>query len=576
MLLCVFKFEPMTFRFPVHASTFCGALMLFFMSQSQTSLAQGTYGHAVQLSCNCYRLTEATGYQGGFVWSNEEISLIDPFDYTFDVNLGDIPGGADGIAFVLQPVGTGAGTAGGGLGYEGITPSLAMSIDTYDNGVTHGDLVTDHVAIMSNGSINHNSADNLAGPTIALVSGQNIEDGQWHLMRVSWDPVNQVINFYMDGSLRVTYTGDIITNIFLNDPMVYWGFTGSTGSLFNEQQFCFSIIPGLSASELDICEGETIDFNDDSYSALGGVVSWNWAFGNGESSTDQAPGEVEFSQAGTYWVTQTIVDVQGCDASDSLQITVHPNPTASFTSTEVCEGEETDFQSSSVGTVNAWGWNFGDGVTETGSSTSHTFSGAGMHEVELSVVTNQGCVDTISNTITVFENPTATASEEITSLNVTFSANLLPGEDAEWIILDTSYVGMNPFSYAFPDSGWYEVALIVMNENGCTDTILYSIYVEGLPEYEMPNVFTPNGDDVNERFQPFTYSMVEANMKIFNRWGRPVYKYEGAIPPSSLWGWDGTVNGGAKAATGTYYYVLDLKGVDGNKYSDQGTVTLLR
>jgi hypothetical protein len=59
-------------------------------------------------------------------------------------------------------------------------------------------------------------------------------------MRVSWDPVNQVINFYMDGSLRVTYTGDIITNIFLNDPMVYWGFTGSTGSLFNEQQFCFS------------------------------------------------------------------------------------------------------------------------------------------------------------------------------------------------------------------------------------------------------------------------------------------------------------------------------------------------
>jgi gliding motility-associated-like protein len=100
--------------------------------------------------------------------------------------------------------------------------------------------------------------------------------------------------------------------------------------------------------------------------------------------------------------------------------------------------------------------------------------------------------------------------------------------------------------------------------------------LKACPNMRCPNVFTPNGDDVNERFQPFTYSMVEANMKIFNRWGRPVYKYEGAIPPSSLWGWDGTVNGGAKAATGTYYYVLDLKGVDGNKYSDQGTVTLLR
>ncbi|MCF8459535.1 MAG: gliding motility-associated C-terminal domain-containing protein [Flavobacteriales bacterium] len=566
----------MTFRFPFRASAFCGAFMLLFMTQAEMSFAQGTYGDAVQLSCNCYRLTEEIGFQGGFVWSNGEISLNNPFDYTFDVNLGDIPGGADGIAFVLQPVGTGAGTAGGGLGYEGIVPSVAMAIDTYNNGALHGDIVADHVAIMANGTVDHNTADNLAGPTIALVSGMDIEDGQWHLMRVSWDPIAMVINFYMDGSLRVSYTGDIITNIFLNDPMVYWGFTGSTGSLFNEQQFCFSIIPGLSASELDICEGETIDFNDDSYSALGGVVSWDWTFGNGESSTDQAPGEVEFSQAGTYWVTQTIVDVQGCDASDSLQITVHPNPTASFTSTEVCEGEETDFQSTSVGTVNEWAWDFGDGETETGSSTSHVLVGAGMHEVELSIVTNQGCVDTVSNIITVFENPTASATEEIVSFNVTFSANLLPGEDAEWIILDTSYVGMNPFSYAFPDSGWYDVALIVMNENGCTDTLLYSIYVEGLPEYEMPNVFTPNGDDVNELFQPYTYSMIEANMKIFNRWGRPVYKYEGPIPPSNLWGWDGTVNGGAKAATGTYYYVLNLKGIDGVDYLDQGTVTLLR
>jgi len=566
----------MILRFPSRFATLCSGLALLFISQAQVSFAQGTYGNAEQLSCNCYRLTEATGFQGGFVWSNEEISLTEPFDFTFDVNLGDIPGGADGIAFVLQPVGTGAGTSGGGLGYEGIVPSLAMAIDTYNNGAIHSDIVQDHVAIMSNGEVNHASSDNLAGPVIALVSGMDMEDGQWHLMRVSWNPVTMVVNFYMDGSLRVSYTGDIIADIFLNDPMVYWGFTGSTGSLFNEQQFCFSIIPGLSASELDICEGETIDFNDDSYSALGGVESWDWNFGNGQSSTDQAPGEIEFSQAGSYWVTQTIVDVQGCDASDSLQITVHPNPTASFTSTEVCDGEETDLQDNSTGTVNSWAWDFGDGATSTGNSTSHVFSSAGPHDVVLSVSTNQGCVDTVTNAINVFENPTATASEEITSLNVTFSTELLPGEEAEWIILDTSYADMNPFSYAFPDSGWYDIALIVMNENGCTDTVSYSIYVEGIPEYDMPNVFTPNGDDVNEFFQPYTYSMVEANMKIFNRWGRPVYNYEGAIPPSSLWGWDGTVNGGPKAASGTYYYVLDLKGIDGVRYSDQGTVTLLR
>ncbi len=566
----------MTHCFHFRFSTLATSVLLMFMAPLQVSFAQGTYGDAEQLSCNCYRLTQEVGFQGGFVWSNEEISLTEPFDFTFDVNLGSIPGGADGIAFVLQPIGTGAGTAGGGLGYEGISPSLAMSIDTYNNGAIHADIPQDHVAIMSNGSINHNSPDNLAGPVIALVSGQDIEDGQWHLMRVSWDPITMVVNFYMDGSLRLSYTGDIIADIFLNDPMVFWGFTGSTGSLFNEQQFCFSIIPGLSASELEICEGETIDFNDDSYSALGGVVSWDWDFGNGQSSTDQAPGEVSFAQAGNYWVTQTIVDVQGCDASDSLQVTVHPNPTADFTSTEVCEGEETDLQSTSIGIVSNWEWDFGDGASASGSTTSHVFGSAGTHDVTLSVTTDKGCVDTVTNTINVFENPTAAATEQIAGLNVTFSTDLLAGEDAEWIIIDTSYVGMNPFNYAFPDSGWYDIALVVTNGNGCTDTVLYSIYVEGMPEYDMPNVFTPNGDDVNDRFQPYTYSMVEANMKIFNRWGRPVYTYEGAIPPSSLWGWDGTMGGGAKAAPGTYYYVLDLKGVDGNVYSDQGTVTLLR
>jgi gliding motility-associated-like protein len=120
------------------------------------------------------------------------------------------------------------------------------------------------------------------------------------------------------------------------------------------------------------------------------------------------------------------------------------------------------------------------------------------------------------------------------------------------------------------------VTLVVTNENGCTDTVVYSFYIEGVPEYEVPNVFTPNGDDVNEYFQPFTYAITEAGMKIFNRWGRPVYNYEGPITAGINWGWDGSINGGPEAATGTYYYILDLKGTDGNTFNRQGTVTLVR
>jgi len=548
---------------------------------TQHSIAQGYYGDADSLSCNCYRLTEAgVQAQGGFVWSNDRIDLNTAFDYTFDVYLGeDVPGqasGADGIAFVLQPIGTSAGTPGGSMGYGGISPSLAMSIDTYDNGNFDSDIVQDHVSIMANGATNHASADNLAGPINALVSGMNIEDGQFHTMRVSWDPVTQVINFFMDGSLRTTYTGDIITDIFLGDPLVYWGFTGSTGGLTNLQQFCFSIIPGLSANDFSVCEGETIDFTDNSYSALGDVIGWSWDFGDGQLSTDQAPGQVEFTDAGSYWVTQTITDIQGCEASDSLEIVVNPNPVADFTATEICEGEETDFQSTSTGSVSDWNWNFGDSSTETGSSTSNSYATAGSYDVQLTVETTDGCADTTTATVSVFSNPTASATSSIAGFEGTFTADLEVDEEAEWTISGISNPGVNPFNYTFPDSGWYEVTLIVTNGNGCSDIFEDSVYIEGIPEYEMPNVFTPNGDEFNERFQPETFSMITASMQVFNRWGRPVFSYDGVIPPTDLWGWDGTVNGGPKADAGTYYYILDLKGIDGNSYPEQGTVTLLR
>lgn len=553
--------------------------LLFIACLPYFASAQSVNGNAQQLSCNCYQLTEATGNQSGSVWNSSQISLADPFDYTFDVYLGDIPGGADGIAFVLQPISTQVGSTGGGMGYEGISPSLAMSIDTYNNGANDGDIPQDHVAIMSNGSVEHFTADNLAGPEIALVSGGDIEDGQWHVMRVTWDPTTMVINFYMDGSLRTTYTGDIINDIFSGDPNVFWGFTGSTGSLYNQQEFCFSIIPGLSADDAEICEGDSVLFEDDSYSALGAVESWDWNFGNGQTSQDATPGQIQFATAGTYWVRQTIVDAEGCDASDSLQITVHPNPVADFTATEVCQGAEmdlTDQSSVSSGTVSDWNWNLGNGETDFGSNISVIYSDAGSYNVTLEVATSEGCVDTVSNSVTVFENPVAEGAFESNSLDAVFTTSLGNGEEGYWIILDTAFTTLGELNYTFPDSGWYDVQLVVTNANGCMDTTAYQIYVEGLPEYDLPNVFTPNGDDVNELFQPETYAVVEANMRIFNRWGRPVFTYEGAIPQTESWGWDGSINGGAKAASGTYYYVLDLKGVNGDNFSERGTVTLLR
>jgi gliding motility-associated-like protein len=545
---------------------------------SGSSMAQYVMnGSTQQLSCNCYRLTEAINTQGGSVWNSNQIDLTNPFDFTFDVYLGNNDEGADGIAFVLQPVSTAVGSTGGGLGYLGIVPSIAVEIDTYQNG---WDPSNDHMAVQANGDNNHNTVNNLAGPVNALPGGNNLEDGQTHLMRVTWDPILLTLTAYMDGIATLTYTGDLVTNYLTGDPNVFWGFTGSTGGLNNVQEFCLTITPGLAASTGEICAGEEVIFTDNSFSALGDVVEWDWNFGNGTTSSDETPGAITFLNAGTYNVVQTIVDAAGCDASDSLEILVNPNPEAAFDVSEVCEGEETlftDQSSIASGTLSSWEWEFGDLNSGVGGTTTNTYSAPGIYQAGLLVTSNDGCVDSAEATVIVYENPTAEASHESNSLDAVLTAQLENGEVAFWNINDTTFTGLDVVNYTFPDSGWYDITLTVTNANGCDDTLIYSIYIEGIPEYEVGNVFTPNGDEFNEYFQPFTYSMIEANMKIYNRWGIPVYKFNGLIPPpATTWGWDGSINGGAEAAEGTYYYVLDLKGTDGNNFSDHGTVTLVR
>src|ERR1041384_3541107 len=142
-------------------------------------------GSAIQENCNCYTLTPDLTTQSGSVWNVNKISLLNSFDYKFDVFLGCEDGGADGIVFVLQPISVSVGSNGGGLGYENVSPSIGVAIDTWQNTI-NSDPFEDHIAIHRNGDINHNTANNLAGPVSALANGANIEDCKSHSLRIVW------------------------------------------------------------------------------------------------------------------------------------------------------------------------------------------------------------------------------------------------------------------------------------------------------------------------------------------------------------------------------------------------------
>lgn len=108
--------------------------------------------------------------------------------------------------------------------------------------------------------------------------------------------------------------------------------------------------------------------------------------------------------------------------------------------------------------------------------------------------------------------------------------------------------------YTFEKTGEYKVKLIATS-NTCEYTD--SLNVRVLESYiEAPNVFTPNGDGINDEWRVAYKSIERYQCIIQNRWGRTVFK---SNDPGK--GWDGTI-GGRPAAEGTYYYVIIAYGTD--------------
>lgn len=127
----------------------------------------------------------------------------------------------------------------------------------------------------------------------------------------------------------------------------------------------------------------------------------------------------------------------------------------------------------------------------------------------------------------------------------------------------------NPI-YAYGDTGWYKVRLVVENPIGCVDTLIKNI--RAYPDYNfyVPNAFTPNGDGVNDNFSGLGQGFITYEMYIFNRWGEVVFNSETYNAR-----WDGRDKSGSIAPQGIYAYVIKLKTPPGDSYTLRGMVALI-
>ena len=254
---------------------------------------------------------------------------------------------------------------------------------------------------------------------------------------------------------------------------------------------------------------------------------------------------------------------------------ISPVPLPSIAPTAGCAPLEVAFADSSANSSTLQ-WTLGDGTLSTDSALTHTYTAPGTYDVFLSVISAQGCtadtllVDAITvegvliGSINATPEPTDTEHTDVL-LDGTGSQ----GDIVTWLwdlgVADPATANTPTVLANFPaEPGEYPVLLVVTSAAGCIDTVRTVVRITLPGVIEMPNVFSPNGDGVNDRFVPVIYQGTGARLEVFNRWGQSVFTTR-----SVEQGWSGQ-----GFPDGTYYYVVTLD--DERRENLTGHVTLLR
>jgi gliding motility-associated-like protein len=321
--------------------------------------------------------------------------------------------------------------------------------------------------------------------------------------------------------------------------------------------------------------------------SAGGGVSYSWNGPNGFFSSAQSPTFVPFTsaQSGNYIVT--VSDAIGCSTSTNINITINnlPNPIITSPNSNGCSPMCATFTVSNATPISFATWNYGDGSGGAGLTSSHCYNTSGNFSITTIVVDANSCIGTGSFNIVAYPKPIAdfnyapyfpVANES--NIQFTDASHGTPIKSWSWYFVNTEEhlaIDQNPL-FTYTEAGNYEAVLVVKSSYGCYDTIIKTIVVYEDFGIYVPNTFTPNGDLINELFQPKGFGITKFEMQIFDRWGEKVFETTDFNE-----GWDGKYHSKNDVAykilpTGVYVYKIKLVNVSGQGKDLTGHVTLLR
>lgn len=260
-------------------------------------------------------------------------------------------------------------------------------------------------------------------------------------------------------------------------------------------------MPVVDFSAAPVCLDDATAFvNNSSVSnahTSNSISTWAWDFGGGSTSSNETPSFV-FPNEGFFNTTLTATSNRGCEATETIEITVYPMPEPNFTSTSVCLNDLTDFTDASTvsnaftsNSIVGWSWDFGNGAISSNQHPTHTYSAEGNYTPELTVTTNNGCIATATMGIDVYPLPVVnftadavcqndfTSFQDNSTVSNAFTSNTIVSWS--WNFTDGNVSSEQNPTNSFPAEGIFNPSLTVTTNHGCESTGSFDVTVYPLP-----------------------------------------------------------------------------------------------
>lgn len=302
----------------------------------------------------------------------------------------------------------------------------------------------------------------------------------------------------------------------------------------------------LDYSVVDQCTAPfQVDFTNSSTNAS----SFEWAFANGDSSTQFLPSTM-FDSSGVYTVQLVATSDDGCTDTLNSSITIDNLPQADFAIPypdgcfPIVVGHSNHSQD-----ANSYFWDFGDGETSDETSPYHLYENPGAYTVTLIATNEYGCTDTLSVDSAVFAFPRPTAGF-IPIANIgedgseyTFNNTSSGATEFFWTFGNGDFSQLFEPIYDYPEHGDYDVLLTVYNQYGCEDTAEISIHVDLIAGLFVPNAMAPQEPGEPGLFLPKGTGLGQYQALIYDLWGNLLWESTALDDGSPAEGWDGRYNG---------------------------------